>query len=182
MHADEVETGTGLVRRLVASQFPAWAGLPVAAVTSYGTGHAIYRLGDGLAVRLLRVAWAESQAAMELEWLPRLAPHLPLALPVPVALGRPAEGYPFGWSVYEWLPGAPASEDDDPAPLAGFLLALRAIGTAGAPPRDPGARGGSLATRDEGVRRAVAELGDRLDGASGLRAWEQALEAPAWTG
>ena len=52
-----------------------------------------------------RTGWAAGQAEREAVWLPRLAPHLPLALPVQVALGQPADGYPFTWSVYQWLPG-----------------------------------------------------------------------------
>lgn len=108
MHADEVETDAALVRRLLAVQFPQWADLPVEPVASYGTDHDIYRLGDRLAARLPRIGWATGQAAKEAEWLPRLAPHLPLAIPVQLAQGRPAEGYPFDWSVYEWLPGQDA--------------------------------------------------------------------------
>jgi aminoglycoside phosphotransferase (APT) family kinase protein len=48
MHDGEVSTGAGLVRRLVAAQFPDLAGLPVSAVRSTGTVNAIYRLGDHL--------------------------------------------------------------------------------------------------------------------------------------
>ena len=91
--------------RLLAGQFPQWAELPVEAVASYGTDHDIYRLGDVLCVRLPRIGWATEQAAMEGRWLPVLAPHLPLRLPVQLARGRPGEGYPYEWSVYEWLPG-----------------------------------------------------------------------------
>ncbi len=187
MHADEVDTDPELVRRLLAGQFPRWAGLPVRPVPSYGTDHAIYRLGERLSVRLPRIAWATRQAAKETEWLPRLAPHLPLAVPVPVAMGHPAEGYPFDWSVYEWLPGENldgAVHDLERAAvdLARFVTALRGIDTVGAPPRRPGARGGPLAEHDPGVRRAVARLGDRIDGKAALRSWEESLAAPAWQG
>src|ERR671914_2645436 len=99
-HADEIETDVALVRRLLAGQFPQWADLPIDPVASYGTDHDIYRLGDHLAARLPRIGWAPKQAATEAEWLPKLAPHLPLALP----MGHPTEGYPYLWSVYEWLP------------------------------------------------------------------------------
>lgn len=185
MHVDEIHTDCALVRRLLAGQFPHWAELPVAAVSSYGTDHAIYRLGDQLVVRLPRIGWAADQAAKEAEWLPRLAPHLPLAVPTPVALGRPGEGYPFAWAVHEWLPGQDASGgladlDRAAVDLAGFVTALRAVDTTGAPTRLPGARGGPLAERDDGVRQAVAALGDRIDGAAALRSWEQSLAAPAW--
>ncbi|SBT53358.1 Predicted kinase, aminoglycoside phosphotransferase (APT) family [Micromonospora narathiwatensis] len=185
MHADEVETDIELVRRLLTGQFPHWAGLPVRLVPSYGTDHDIYRLGEHLSVRLPRIGWATGQAAREAEWLPRLAPHLPLALPVPLAMGHPAEGYPFGWSVHEWLPGENANgtlDDLDRAAvdLAAFITALRSIDTTGAYPRPPACRGGDLAEFDAGVRRSVGELGDRIDGAATLRAWQESLDAAAW--
>jgi aminoglycoside phosphotransferase (APT) family kinase protein len=108
----------------------------IEAVASYGTDHDIYRLGDHLAVRLPRIGWATGQAAKEAEWLPRLAPHLPLAVPVQLAMGHPAAGYPFSWSVYEWLPGENANGtigdlDQAAADLAAFVSALRQVDTAG---------------------------------------------------
>jgi aminoglycoside phosphotransferase (APT) family kinase protein len=187
MHAGEVETDTTLVRRLLAGQFPQWADLPIDLVPSYGTDHDIYRLGDQLVARLPRIEWATKQAAKEAAWLPRLAPHLPLALPVQLAMGQPADGYPFDWSVYEWLPGENANgtiDDLDQAAvdLAAFVQALRRVDTTGAHPRAPGGRGGPHEERDESVRRSIAELGDRIDGAATLRSWQESLEAPAWEG
>ncbi|MBF8188791.1 aminoglycoside phosphotransferase family protein [Nonomuraea sp. K274] len=187
MHRDEVRTDTALVRRLLAGQFPQWAGLPIERVDSYGTDHDIYRLGDHLSVRLPRIAWATGQASKEARWLPKLAPHLPLAVPVQLAAGEPAEDYPFGWSVYEWLPGDDANGtirdlDQAATDLAAFVKALRRVGTAGAHPRAPHSRGGPLAESDEHVRRSIAQLGDRIDGAGALRSWEESLGAPAWDG
>src|SRR5437660_10650974 len=132
MHADEVDTDVTLVRRLLAGQFPQWAELPIEPVVSYGTDHDIYRLGDHLAARLPRIGWATGQAVKEAEWLRKLAPHLPLSIPVQLAMGQPAEGYPFDWSVYEWLPGENANgtiDDLDQAAidLAAFVKALREI-------------------------------------------------------
>ena len=108
-------------------------------------------------------------------------------MPTPVALGRPDEGYPFPWAVHEWLPGPNANGtlrvlERAAVDLAGFITALRAVDTTGAPPRLPGTRGGPLAERDQAVRRAIAELGDRIDGAAALRSWQQSLAAPAWDG
>ena len=187
MHADEVETDAGLVRRLLAGQFPRWADLSIDLVESYGTDHDIYRLGDHLAARLPRIGWATRQAAKEAEWLPKLAPHLPLGVPVQVAMGRAAEGYPFDWSVYEWLPGEDANgtiDDLDQAAvdLAAFVKALRRIDTTGAYPRRPRSRGGPLVEGDEQVRRSIAELGDRIDARAALRSWEESLAAAAWDG
>ncbi|MDX6580775.1 MAG: hypothetical protein QOJ47_2324 [Gaiellales bacterium] len=187
MHADEVDTDVALVRRLLAGQFPHWADLPIDLVDSYGTDHDIYRLGGDLAARLPRIGWAIQQAAKEAEWLPKLAPHLPLAVPVQLAMGQPAEGYPFAWSVYEWLPGENANgtiDDLDQAAvdLAAFVISLRQIDTTGAHPRPPGSRGAPLAELDKHVCRSIAELGDRIDTDAALRSWEESLNAPEWDG
>jgi aminoglycoside phosphotransferase (APT) family kinase protein len=175
------------MRRLLAAQFPQWAELAIDPVVSYGTDHAIYRLGDHLAARLPRIGWATKQAAKEGRWLPKLAPRLPLAVPVQLAMGNPAEGYPFEWSIYEWLPGENANdtvEDLDQAAvdLAAFVKALRRIDATGAHPRPRGSRGAPLAELDGEFRRALAELGDRIDGDATLRSWEESLNAPVWHG
>ncbi len=100
MHADEVATDAALVRRLLVAQFPQWADLPIEPVPSAGTDNALYRLGKEMVVRLPRIAWATAQVEEEQRWLPRLAPHLPLDIPTPLAKGIPGEGYPWNWSVY----------------------------------------------------------------------------------
>src|SRR5262249_33151887 len=109
MHTDEIHADAALVRRLLAAQFPQWANLPIEPVRSAGTDHALYRLGADMAVRLPRIDWAAGQAEKEQRWLPRLAPLLPLAIPVPLAQGKPAEGYPWPWSVCRWLDGENAT-------------------------------------------------------------------------
>ncbi|MBA2384253.1 MAG: aminoglycoside phosphotransferase family protein [Actinobacteria bacterium] len=187
MHRDEIDTDVTLVRRLLAGQLPHWADLAIVPVVSYGTDHDIYRLGDHLAARLPRIGWATGQAAREAEWLPKLAPHLPLAVPVQLAIGRPAQGYPFEWSVYEWLPGENANgtiDDLDRAAvdLAAFVNALRRVDTTDAQPRPPLGRGVPLAELDEHVRRSIAQLGNRIDGDAALRSWEESLDAPPWDG
>ena len=187
MHPDEIETDVALVRRLLTAQLPQWADLPIELVASYGTDHDIYRLGDHLAARMPRIGWAIGQAQKERKWLPKLAPHLPLAVPVPVATGQPAEGYPFEWSIYEWLPGENANSRIDDltqaaVDLAAFIRALRRIDTTEAHPRPVHGRGGPLIEGDEQVRRSITELGDRIDGAATLGLWEESLSAPAWDG
>ena len=180
MHENEVFTSSGLVRRLLRDQFPGWADLPLQRVDSYGTDHDIYRLGNELAVRLPRIGWATGQAAKEADWLPRLAPHLPLAVPVPIARGEPGDGYPFEWSIHEWLTGENADgtiNDLEAAAvdLAGFVHALGQVDPADAPKRPPGARGAPLAELDERVQRSIHGLGPRIDGARTTRVWEGSL-------
>ena len=185
MHPNEIKTDAALVRRLLAGQFPQWADLRIAPVASYGTDHDIYRLGDHLAARLPRIGWATKQAALEAKWLPKLAPHLPLALPVPLAIGHPADGYPFDWSVYKWLPGENANGtindlDQAAVDLAAFVKTLHQVDTTGAHPRPPHGRGGLLAEGDEQVRRSIAQLGDKIDGDAAIRSWEESLNASPW--
>jgi aminoglycoside phosphotransferase (APT) family kinase protein len=187
MHADEVETDVALVRRLIGAQFPQWARLPIKRVDSYGTDHAIYRLGEELSARLPRIGGATGQAAKEAHWLPRLAPHLPLALPRQVAMGHAAEGYPYDFAICTWLSGENGHgriDDMDQAALdlAAFIKALRRIDTSGAPERRFGGRGGPLSEGDEDVRGRIAELGDRIDGAAALRSWQESLDAEPWAG
>jgi aminoglycoside phosphotransferase (APT) family kinase protein len=186
MHADEIAMTVGLMRKLLAAQFPQWMNLPISRVMSYGTDNYIYRLGDQLTVRLpRRPGWAVDQVRLEADWLPILAPQLPLALPVQVAMGHPAEGYPFDWAVYEWLPGSDANGtiadlNQAAIDLAAFISALRRVDTTGAHPRLPHSRGGPLAEADEMVRRSVAQLGNRIDGDAVLRSWDESLSAPVW--
>jgi aminoglycoside phosphotransferase (APT) family kinase protein len=184
MHADEVHTDAHLVRRLLARQFPRWADLPLAPVASAGTDNALYRLGSNLVVRLPRIHWAVDDVHKEQRWLPILAPLLPVAIPTPVALGGPAEGYPWSWSVYEWLDGAPpvVGAIPDPAALAAdlahFVRTLQSIDPAGGP---PAGRGIPLANRDDQTRAAVAALGDLIDGDAAAAVWKSALAAEPWT-
>src|SRR2546429_28685 len=62
--------------------------------------------GHGL--RLPRIEGATGQVDKEHQWLQKLAPHLPLAIPDPLAKGTPGEGYPWQWSIYRWLKGETA--------------------------------------------------------------------------
>ena len=87
----------------LAAQFPHWADLPIEPVRSAETDNAIYRLGDDMAVRLPVIQRVTKKIDKERRWLPSLAPLLPLAIPLPLAKGTPAEGYPFAWSIYPWL-------------------------------------------------------------------------------
>ncbi|MDP9320264.1 MAG: aminoglycoside phosphotransferase family protein [Chloroflexota bacterium] len=189
MHADEVAIDGSLVRRLLAAQFPRWADLPVEPVESAGTDNAIYRLGDNMVVRLPRIGWASAQVEKEHEWLPRLAPHLPLAIPVPLAKGIPAEGYPWPWSVYRWLDGENATVDriadlrQAATDLAHFVAALQRIDpTGGPPPASNSSRGVPLAMRDAPTRAAIASLRETFDADAVTAVWEVALQAPAWPG
>src|SRR6185503_16086147 len=105
MHDAEVDVDEKLVRGLIATQLPQLADLPLTRIEAWGTDHAIFRLGDDLSVRLPKIGWAAKQGQKESRWLSRLAPHLPVEVPVPRAVGEPGHGYPFHWYVSPWLEG-----------------------------------------------------------------------------
>jgi aminoglycoside phosphotransferase (APT) family kinase protein len=184
MHVDEVTTDVELVRGLVAAQFREWASLPLERVPSHGTDNALYRLGDDMVVRLPRIGWAVSGLERELEWLPRLAPRLPVEIPVPLATGTPENGYPWPWAVYRWLSGENPSvaQTGDRDSLARDVVALirgfRQIDLEGPPCR----RGLPLLTQDDAARAALDELEGEIDVAAATAAWETALDTPDWPG
>jgi len=184
MHADEKLTNEALVRRLLASQFPRWAGLEIARVPSAGTDNALYRIGHDMIVRLPRIHWAVESVAKEQRWLPRLAPHLPVAIPSPLVVGAPGEGFPWPWSIYRWLDGEnPAVGSlSDPAALtadlASFVAALHRIDPSYGPHAE---RGGPLGERDADTRTAIAQLEGTIDTGAVTAAWEDALGIAPWT-
>lgn len=185
MHENEVLADAGLVRRLLATQMPRWADLPISPTPLGGTDNALYRLGDGMVVRLPRIEWAVAAVERECEWLPRLAPLLPVEIPVPLRTGRPGEGYPWPWSVYRWLDG------DDPSiraqidreallpDLVAFIRALWRVDLGGAPLAK---RGVPLAVVDERTRSSIGKLGDAADRDAALAVWEDVVTVPPWPG
>ncbi|TIW85981.1 MAG: aminoglycoside phosphotransferase, partial [Mesorhizobium sp.] len=129
----EVTIDAALVRRLIAAQFPHWKNLAVRPVDFGGWDNRTFHLGDEMTVRLPSAAAYSLQVEKEHRWLPRLAPLLPLSIPVPLAMGVPAEGYPWHWSVYGWIEGETAKREriadlsEFAADLARFLVALRYV-------------------------------------------------------
>lgn len=190
MHDDEIDVDISLVHRLLVAQFPQWADLPIARSPSAGTDNAIYRLGDDMAMRFPRIEAATAQVDKEHRWLPRLATHLPLAIPVPLAKGIPGDDYPWQWSIYGWIKGQTAAIDamgdphDAAKVLAEFVAALQRIDAAHGPP--PGEhnffRGVALAQRDEPTRIAIEDLNATIDTEAVHTAWETALKVPEHSG
>jgi aminoglycoside phosphotransferase (APT) family kinase protein len=185
MHDDEVETDADLVRRLLATQHPQWADRPITRVESAGTDNALYRLGDDLAVRLPRIHWSVDFVVKEQTWLPVLASHLPLAVPVPVAAGAPQDEFPYPWGVVQWIDGDLATLDrlDDPVhaacDLARFVRALRGVDATGGPHHH---RGYPVRLADETLRRSVAGLRGEVDGVALIDAWERVLDVADYDG
>src|SRR5262245_37719806 len=180
MHIDALEIDEALARRLIADQFPEWADLPLRRIEPSGTVNAIFRLGDELSVRLPRHRGPTTAGSRELDWLPKLAPLLPVDVPVPVAQGRPSDDYPWFWEIHRWVEGEtlPIKEIDAiqaARDLASIVGTMQRITPAGAPQ----GRGVPLAERDQEIRYWLT----RFHGDPGVTAeWERALAAPSWDG
>jgi aminoglycoside phosphotransferase (APT) family kinase protein len=189
MHPGMHPIDDDLVRRLIAGRFPQWAGLAVERWPSGGTVNAMYRLGDDMAVRLPLVRGGAEDVSMEQEWLPRLAPRLPMRIPEVLGAGEPAHGYPWPWSVYRWLAGEhpEAGALSEPMLLAGdlaaFVAAMRSITLPAAPQAH---RGGPVASLDAETQAAIKELRgipeEDVDCDAAAAVWEETLRAPDWDG
>jgi aminoglycoside phosphotransferase (APT) family kinase protein len=182
-----------LVTKLIDAQFPQWSGLPVVPVEADGWDNRTYRLGADMSVRLPTAEGYVAAVAKESAWLPRLAPHLPVAVPTVLGEGVPGEGYPFPWSVRRWLDGEPSAPEriGDLARVAtavgDFLLALQRSDATGGPlgGEHNWYRGASPAHYDDETRRCLAALAGRVDTARAAEVWEAALAAewhgaPVW--
>jgi aminoglycoside phosphotransferase (APT) family kinase protein len=182
LHRDEVDIRIADVARLVADQFPQWAGLPLSPVKSSGTDNVMLRLGDDLVVRLPRIPSAVPSLAKEVRYAPLLAAQLPVPLAVPLAEGVPGVGYPWPWTVSRWLPG------ETPVPgkastvlareLADFVTALHALDTAAAAREQlTSYRGAHPASTDNAARAAIANCEGLLDVAQLTAAWDAVKQA-----
>jgi aminoglycoside phosphotransferase (APT) family kinase protein len=187
LRAGKFDVGVPLVERLVATQFPQWAGLPIRPVERDGWDNWTFHLGNDMKVRLPSAMGYAEQAEKEAYWLPRLAPHLPLPVPVPIGIGRPAEGYPCPWSIYRWLEGEPVTREnvDDAVQfgwdLAKFLIALQRIDATGGPP--PGQhnyfRGADvMAAYGDEARRSIDSIAETIDAPAAHAVLDAAAAAP----
>jgi aminoglycoside phosphotransferase (APT) family kinase protein len=193
MDVEQPVIDDAFVRRLVATQFPRWADLPVRPAAAGGWDNRSFRLGEHMIVRLPSAADYSVQVEKEQRWLPKLAPLLPLSIPTPLAMGEPAEGYSWRWSIYRWIEGDTGAPErigdlsDFAASLAQFLSALQRIDPTDGPRPGPHNfhRGGALTTYDAETRRAIALLKGKINTKAASEVWEAALKTtwdrpPVW--
>lgn len=189
MHTEVPSIDDALVRRLVASQFPEWAALPVGEVDRQGWDNRTFRLGDELAVRLPSADGYVAAVEKEQDVLPYLAGRLDIAVPEPVALGGPGEGYPFPWSVRRWLDGTVVAQAQPQevdrvrlaADVGAVLRQLRSLPAAGGPAAGAHSfhRGAHPSYYADEVVMALDALGATVDRSACERVWDAAT-ATAW--
>ena len=171
-------------------QFPQWADLPIDVSLRRDRQRAVpprRRHGRAPAAHPRAV----EQVDKEQRWLPRLAPQLPLAVPLPLAKGEPGAGFPWHWSVYRWLEGENPTRERIADLARGGRPSWRASSPrcSGSTHRRAARRRGttSSAASPLAVRDACDPRGDRaLDGTvdtdAVTAAWDAALRVPAWQG
>jgi aminoglycoside phosphotransferase (APT) family kinase protein len=179
---DDVDLDEALVRELLLEQHPDLAGLELREVAG-GWDNRMWRLGEELAVRLPRTPRAPSLLRTELQWLPILAPSLPLPVPVPVRVGEPTFRFSKTWLVVRWVDGEPADHAPISSPkaadrLAEFLSALHHKAPGGVPVNPDR----SFPLRSDNIDKWLPVLGPSDLAADAKRIWEQGVAAPAWYG
>ena len=113
-----------------------------------GWDNSVWVVDERYAFRFPRRAVAIPLLEREVSALPKLAPLLPLPVPRPAFVGKPADGYPWPFFGAELIPGVEAgvAELDDEArleialELAAFLRALHAARLVTELPHDPNGR------------------------------------------
>jgi aminoglycoside phosphotransferase (APT) family kinase protein len=143
----DVTVDEPLVRHLIAGQFPEVA---LASLRRFAEGwdNAVWLVDERWAFRFPRRTIAIPGVEREIAVLPGLASRLPVAIPAPVFVGRPALGYPWPFFGAELLPGIEAGDAalDDQArtrlapALAGFLRTLHDAEVDDELPIDPNRR------------------------------------------
>jgi aminoglycoside phosphotransferase (APT) family kinase protein len=188
-----VEIDVDVVHRLVGEQFPAWSDLPVTPVRHQGIDNRTFRLGEDLAVRLPSHERYVASVTKEDTFLPLLSEHLTVAVPTPVAVGRPNHEYPHPWSVRRWIVGETPDREPglDRGRLAGdvgaFLRDLREVPAADGPVAGAHSfyRGCHPSAYGDEVQVALSDLGDQIDVAACRAIWRDAVRtvwssAPVW--
>ena len=135
----DVAVDEELVRRLIRGQFPE-LDLRSLRLVAEGWDNAVWLVDERWAFRFPRRAIAIPGVEREVAVVPRLSPLLPLPVPTPVFVGRPAEGYPWPLFGAEFIPGHELADVrlDDAArtclarPLATFLRTLHGAEVAAA--------------------------------------------------
>lgn len=189
MAASGTEITEALVRALLWEQHPDLAELSLREVEG-GWGNQMWRLGEDLAVRIQRMDIDPGPQLREREWLPLLAPRLPLPIPVPVRSGAPTERFPKLWTVMTWVPGTPLDrssivrEEHAADTLASFLRALHVAAPADAP-GDGDGRGAHPKDSTSAFEHFLSSVDAGALGGVAVEAravWDDAVAAPTWEG
>ncbi|MDQ3777860.1 MAG: phosphotransferase [Actinomycetota bacterium] len=140
----ELRVDETLARRLISEQFPEVTARSLR-LLGEGWDNVVWLVDGAWVFRFPRRTMVVAGLENEIEYLPRLAPLLPLPVPVPTLIGRPSPE--FRWPFYgaPFLPGVELAEaeldEDDRVwlgrPLGAFLRTLHALELDAELPVDP---------------------------------------------
>jgi aminoglycoside phosphotransferase (APT) family kinase protein len=172
----EVTVDEALARQLIGAQFPE---LELRSVSSLGQGWdtTVWLVDDQWVFRFPRREMVIRGLMNEISYLPRLAPLVPLPIPIPAYLGKPSPEYRWPFYGAPFLPGrelAEAGFDDEGRaalgrPLGEFLRTLHGTRLDADLPLDP-VRRADMTLRVPKTRERLAELEE-------LRLWRAPREA-----
>lgn len=186
--SDATVPDADLVRLLLHEQFPQLRGNDVRPSRVSGSSNWVFRVGDEFAVRLPRSDSYTADLLTEAQFLPRLAPHLAVAVPTVRFLGEPSVLFPRPWTVVTWVPGENPAGLSTPAQrrlattLARFVRRLHQVDTFGLDPGPQrwGYRAGEPVTEmtDGWADRAADDLDDLFDPSRVREAWRRIRDVP----
>jgi aminoglycoside phosphotransferase (APT) family kinase protein len=183
MHAQEFDINERLVRALILSQFPEWAHLPLQPVQSYGTDHALFRLGNEYVVRLPRVEWAAGSIDKEWLWVPQISKYLTTPISLPIFKGHPSDLFNWPWLILSWNEGHnPEFEKENEhvqlaADLAHFINQFHKIPVQSGP---LSRRGLPLKSQDAETKEAIRQLANEYGAHALFSLWQELSNTPAW--
>lgn len=181
----EVEITAVDVADLIASQYPFLAGLRVEEV-DFGWDNFMFRIGKHHVARFPRREVSAPMVKSESKWLPLLAPHLPLPIPAPIFHGSPGRGFPWTWTIAQWIEGEPAATAQDvdemrcAVQIGQFLAALHQPAPSDAPQNQ--FRGGPLDEKRETTSSRLQSMDAHFDTSALDSIWMEACESQVYQG
>jgi aminoglycoside phosphotransferase (APT) family kinase protein len=183
LHVDELHIDVSLVNQLLKEQFPQWVNLNLELIHPAGTDNVMYRLGSDKVVRLPRTKRSAISLEKEHRWLSKLAPCLPIKIPMILGEGRPSDNYPLPWLICSFLEGQNLMEGNSldysqaAVDLGNFVAAMQKIDAKGGPKCR---RGQPLAMRNQEMQESIPLMSDLYDTTLLTSVWERALKEPTW--
>ena len=130
----EIVVDEATARALIREQFPRVDSSSIEAI-GFGYDNTAFLVGDAFVFRFPRRAIAVALMEREMAVLPKIAPLVPVAIPVPILQGRAGGTYPWPFAGYKLLTGSTASSlslsdsecEGIAPPLGTFLQRLHSV-------------------------------------------------------
>jgi aminoglycoside phosphotransferase (APT) family kinase protein len=182
-----IQIDLAIVKQLIIDQCHQYSNLLITPLETYGTSHALYRLGNDYLIRLPKIDWENSNCNRdtlnEFHITNHLSPILDITISTPIFLGNPCQYYQYYWSIIKWHDGdTPKFETNNEysqlaIELAKFINQLHTIKIDNI---DYSRRGGDLSKIDSDTRQAIHQINDEFDGQLLLILWDKYSKVSKW--